>query len=78
MSCGLKSEWLDRLIKLSTTPMESHMYSDGKSAHSDGKPAATPMETHTHSDGKLLLTSHDRFLVCLVAKKAGGIWWGSV
>jgi transposase InsO family protein len=33
---------------------------DGKSAHSDGKPATTPMEKQNDSDGKLHLTSqHD-------------------
>jgi hypothetical protein len=30
MSCGLKSEWSDKLFSSSATPMEFQNYSDGK------------------------------------------------
>jgi hypothetical protein len=55
MSCGLISEWHDKLIISSPLRWKS-LHSNGKSAHSDGKPATIPMEKQNHSDGKLHLT----------------------
>jgi hypothetical protein len=57
MSCGLQSEWLDKPITSSLLRWKSSSHSNGKSAHSDGKPALTPMESHTYSDGKTHLTT---------------------